>query len=131
MYKIVNTPIKLGNQIIRNRTVSSPVSINKADENGEVTENIISFFSNLAKNDVGMVTIGAVSVSEEGTDTKNGMRIGEDRYFDGLKKLADEIKRHGAKSSIQLFHVGAQGNSHLSNKRIVGPSKYIVPDIGI
>ena len=131
MFKIVNTPIKIGNQIIRNRTVSSPVSINKASENGEVTDNIISFFSNLSKNNLGMVTIGAVSVSEEGTDTKNGMRIGEDRYLEGLKNLALEIKKYGAKSSIQLFHVGAQGNSHLSNKRVVGPSKYIVPDIGI
>ena len=131
MFKIVNSPIKLGNQTIRNRTVSSPVSINKANENGEVTDNIISFFSNLSKNNLGMITIGAVSVSEEGTDTKNGMRIGQDIYFDGLKKLASEIKKHGAKSSIQLFHVGAQGNSHLSNKRVVGPSKYIVPDIGI
>ena len=131
MLNITKSPIKIGNLIIRNRTVSSPVSINKANEKGEVTDNIISFFSNLAKNDLGMVTIGAVSVSDEGTDTKNGMRIGEDTYFNGLKKLADEIKKYGAKSSIQLFHVGAQGNSHLSNKRVVGPSKYIVPDIGI
>ena len=44
MFKIVNSPIKLGNQIIRNRTVSSPVSINKANEKGQVTDNIISFF---------------------------------------------------------------------------------------
>ena len=64
MFKIVNSPIKLGNQTIRNRTVSSPVSINKANENGEVTDNIISFFSNLSKNNLGMITIGAVSVSE-------------------------------------------------------------------
>ena len=131
MYKIVNTPIKIGEKVIRNRTVSSPVSINKANEKGQVTENIISFFSNLAKHDLGMVTIGAVSVSEEGTDTKNGMRIGQDMHFEGLSKLASKIKKNGAAACIQLFHVGAQGNSHLSNKRVVGPSKYIVPDIGI
>ena len=131
MFKIVNKPLKIGNKSARNRTVSSPISINKANEDGQVTDNIISFFSNLAANDLGMVTIGAVSVSEEGTDTKNGMRVGEKKHFEGLKKLASAIKEKGALASIQLFHVGAQGNSHLSNKRVVGPSKYIVPDIGI
>ena len=32
---------------------------------------------------------------------------------------------------MQICHVGAQGNPKLSGHRIVGPSKYISPDIGI
>ncbi len=124
-------PIKLGNLDIRNRTVSSPLGINMANEDGSVTENIISYFSNLAKNDLGIVTVGAVAVSDEGGDTHNTMHAGKINHFSGLKKLSDSIKNFGARSCIQLFHVGAQGNTHYSGQPVVGPSKYTVPDIGI
>ena len=32
---------------------------------------------------------------------------------------------------IQIAHKNAQGNSKYTGERVVGPSKYIVPDIGI
>ena len=67
---------KLGNVILRNRIISSPISINMANRYGHVSKNIISFFSNLGNSGVGMVTIGAASVSQEGNDTKNGMVVG-------------------------------------------------------
>ena len=35
MFKIVNKPLKIGNKSARNRTVSSPISINKANEDGQ------------------------------------------------------------------------------------------------
>ena len=131
MFKISQSPIKLNDITIRNRTVSSPVSINMANTDGTVTKNIISYFSNLAANDLGMVTVGATSVSEEGGDTCNGMHAGEKKHFNGLKKLCEGIKNNGAAATLQLFHVGAQGNTEYSKQRVVGPSKYIVPDIGI
>ena len=129
--KLSKSKIILGSTEIKNRTVSSPLGINMAHEDGSVSENIISYFSNLAKNELGMVSIGAVAVSDEGGDTKNTMHIGKEIYFTGLKKLASSIKSNGSAATIQLFHVGAQGNTNYSNKRVVGPSKYIVPDIGI
>ena len=131
MFEITKSTIKLGDTLVKNRTVSSPVSINMANTDGTVTKNIISYFSNLAMNDVGMVTVGATSVSDEGGDTINGMHAGKPRHFLGLKKLCGEIKKYGAAATLQLFHVGAQGNTNYSKKKVVGPSKYIVPDIGI
>jgi 2,4-dienoyl-CoA reductase-like NADH-dependent reductase (Old Yellow Enzyme family) len=129
--EITKTKIKVNNTIIKNRTVSSPLGINMANIDGTVTENVISYFSNLAKNDLGMVTIGAVAVSDEGGDTCNTMHSGKAIHLAGLKKLCDSIKKYDATAAIQLFHVGAQGNTNYSKQRVVGPSKYIVPDIGI
>ena len=131
MLELSRSKIIINKQVLKNRIVASPVSINKANEDGTVSENIISYFSNLAKNEISMVTIGAVSVSKEGRDTINGMMIGEDKFDDGLVKLSSSIKKYGAKACLQLFHVGAQGNTKLSNERLVGPSEYVVPDIGI
>ena len=41
-----------------------------ANKDGSVSENIVSYFSNLAKNDLGMVCVGAVAVSDEGVIQK-------------------------------------------------------------
>ena len=82
---------KLGNVILRNRIISSPISINMANRYGHVSKNIISFFSNLGKSGVGMVTIGAASVSQEGNDTKNGMVVGSKKFEKGLKLLGFNI----------------------------------------
>ena len=131
MYELSKSKIKVGDIILKNRTVSSPVSINMANKDGTVSKNIVSYFSNLAKNDLAMVTVGAVSVSNEGGDTYNGMHAGKKIHFQGLKNLCDSIKKYDAAATLQLFHVGAQGNTNYSNQRVVGPSKYIVPDIGI
>ena len=77
--ELTKSKIQLGSTIIRNRTVSSPLGINMAHKDGSVSENIISYFSNLAKNDLGMVC-GAVAVSDEGGDTENTMHIGKPSF---------------------------------------------------
>ena len=58
MFKISQSPIKLNNITIRNRTVSSPVSINMANTDGTVTKNIISYFSNFWKRLQSPLTFG-------------------------------------------------------------------------
>ena len=61
----------------------------------------------------------------------NGMHIGGQNHEKGLIKLAKSINENDSIAAIQIFHVGAQGNTTTSKQRIVGPSKYVVPDIGI
>lgn len=122
--------IKINNKNFKNRIISSPISINMA-EKGYVTKNIINFFSNLSKSGVSMVTIGAASVSNQGSDTKNGMIIGDQKYLKKLRTLSQIIKSNNSLSSLQIFHVGAQGNSKHNNQEVVGPSDYIYKNIGI
>ena len=45
--------------------------------------------------------------------------------------IAKTIKKNGVVACLQIAHMGAQGNTHYTGERVVGPSKYIVPDIGI
>ena len=131
-YKLTFKPIKIGNQIIKNRIVSSAISINKANNDGSISNDILSYFNNLARNNIGLVVVGGASVSKEGKVTKNEIHLNKsEKYLTGLKKLSKVIKKHGAKSSLQICHVGAQGNPKLSGQRIVGPSKYVSPDIGV
>ena len=94
-YKISKSEIFLGDNKIKNRIVSSPISTNMANDDGSVTNNIISYFGNLASNEIGMVTVGASSVSKEGGDALNGMHIGKKIHENGLINLANEIQDKG------------------------------------
>jgi 2,4-dienoyl-CoA reductase-like NADH-dependent reductase (Old Yellow Enzyme family) len=49
----------------------------------------------------------------------------------GLRRLAREVKASGAVCSIQIFHVGAQGNTRYTGTPVLGPSPYVCPDIQI
>lgn len=129
-FKHLKKKIKINNKFFKNRIISSPISINMASK-GYVTKNIINFFSNLAKSGVSMVTIGAAAVSEQGNDTLNGMILGPNKYLNKLKLLSKSIKKFNAYSSIQIYHVGAQGNPIHNKQEIVGPSKYFCKSIGI
>ena len=131
-YNLAFKPIKIGKQKVKNRIVSTAVSINQANIDGSISKNILSYFNNLAKNNIGLVVVGGASVSKEGKVTKNEIHLeNTEKYIVNLKKLSKVINQYGAKSSLQICHVGAQGNPKLSGQRIVGPSKYVSPDIGI
>lgn len=128
--KHLTKKIKINNNLFKNRIISSPISINMAQK-GFVTNNVISFFSNLAKSGVSMVTIGAAAVSKQGNDTLNGMIIGPKKYLVKLKLLSKSIKKFKSYSSIQIYHVGAQGNPAHNKQEIVGPSEYLYKNIGV
>tara|TARA_B100001964_G_C14243172_1_gene606090 strand:+ start:586 stop:1779 length:1194 start_codon:yes stop_codon:yes gene_type:complete len=124
-------PIKLGNVTLKNRMVCSPISLNMSEKNGVITENLISFFTNIAKNNLGMVIVGNACVSNIGKGAANEIVIGKKIHFEKLSKLAKSIKENDAVACLQIAHMGAQGNTHYTGERVVGPSPYIVPDIGI
>ncbi len=125
------SPIKLGNITLKNRIVCSPISLNMSETNGVITDNLISFFSNIAKNNLGMVIVGNACVSNIGKGAANEIVIGKKIHLKQLSKLAKSIKKNGTVACLQIAHMGAQGNTHYTGERVVGPSSYIVPDIGI
>ena len=63
-----------------------------------------------------MVTVGATAISQQGNDTLRGMIAGDKKYFKGLKLLAKNIKKR-TNASLQIYHVGAQGNQNITIKK--------------
>jgi len=127
----VFSPIKIGASTSANRIVCSPISINRADGRGHVSDDIVEFYTAMGKSGAGLVTIGASAVSPEGGSTTNGMRVGPQEFEPGLRRLASSVRETGALCSLQIFHVGAQGNTAYSGQPVLGPSAYTCPDIGI
>ena len=130
-YNLSLSPIKLGNKLLKNKIVCSPVGINMSETDGRITNKEINYFENLSKNNLGMIIVGNATVSNMGKGTLNEIVIGKPFHLPQLKKLANTIKQYDTVACIQIAHKGAQGNSKYTGERVVGPSKYIVPDIGI
>jgi 2,4-dienoyl-CoA reductase-like NADH-dependent reductase (Old Yellow Enzyme family) len=130
-YILSLSPIKLGNIILKNKIVCSPTGINMSEKNGTITDLEIDYFSNLSKNNLGMIIVGNATVSNMGKGAPNEIVIGKPFHLEPLKKLAKTIMSNGSVACIQIAHKGAQGNTKYTGERVVGPSKYIVPDIGI
>jgi NADPH2 dehydrogenase len=123
--------LKIKDLIIKNRILSSPRNINSADLKGNVSEKTIDYFENIAKNNIGIVTIGGTAVNPQGRNTITEMWVGREYHRKGLKQLSSSIKKYGAKATLQLSHVGPQGNTVYNDQEVVGSSEYIVPDINI
>ena len=123
--------LKIKDLIIKNRILSSPRNINSADLKGNVSKKTIHYFENIAKNNLGIVTIGGTAINTQGRNTLNEMWVGKNHHKKGLKNLSSSIKKYGAKATLQLSHVGPQGNTIYNDQEVVGSSEYIVPDIKI
>lgn len=95
--------IKTKNRIIRSATYEK-----MADEDGFVTDRLISLYINLVKGGVGLIITGNVLVHISGRSAPKILCIHNDFYIEGLKKLTQSVHESGGKIVIQLSHGGRQ-----------------------
>jgi 2,4-dienoyl-CoA reductase-like NADH-dependent reductase (Old Yellow Enzyme family) len=81
---------------------------NMADEQGLVTDTLVNLYDDLASGGTGLIITGASAVEQEGKVWKHQTAVWDDRYIDGLARIADVIHRHGnnCKIAVQLHHGG-------------------------
>ena len=106
---IVFKPGKIGKLEIKNRLVKSATYENAAS-NGDVTEDLLNFYTELAKGGCGMIITGAAAVYPENISLGRCTRIYEDRFIPELKKLTQAVHKadQDCKFILQLFHPGRQ-----------------------
>lgn len=107
MDKKVFEKINLGGIEINNRIVRSATAELMGDSNGYVTDKILNMYSDLCDGNIGLIITGLTEVVE-GTSTFTLMKIHDDSYIEGLKKLTDLVHSKGNKIVIQLVHHGSQ-----------------------
>jgi 2,4-dienoyl-CoA reductase-like NADH-dependent reductase (Old Yellow Enzyme family) len=76
----------------------------RADPDGNVTQTVVDWYARLAEGQPGCIVIEATGIR----DVPSGplLRIGHDRYIDGLRRVVDAIHRHGegkTRAYIQLI----------------------------
>ena len=104
---------------LRNRIVLPPLTTNNGSHDGQVTDGVIQFYKERAK-DVGLVIVEAASVRNDGRIVSGSLGLWDEGQMAGMARLADTIKASGAAAMVQINHAGAR--SFPSDGEMVGAS---------
>lgn len=108
---------------LANRFVLSPMITNSSTKEGFVTEEDLAYAERRA-NSAPLQITGAVYIEPDGQLFEYGFSIDSDQSIKGLKKLAQAMKKDGAKAIVQLTHAGRFSRATLHREGTVfGPSE--------
>src|SRR5829696_7061188 len=119
---ILLTPARIGSVEIKNRIVMPPMTTRTADEEGHVTDATIAYYMARVRGGVGLITAEMASPEKVGRHRRRELGIYDDRFLPGLKRLAEEIRRGGARAAIQLGHGGGHTRADICGETPVAPS---------
>lgn len=107
MYK---EPGKIGNLVIKNRFVRSATYMRMATEEGDVTNDLLTIYKNLAKGGVGLIITGNAYIQPSGQSFPGQLGVDEDKSIDSLRRIAKIIHDNSksCKAICQLVHCGRQ-----------------------
>ncbi|WP_100331491.1 NADPH dehydrogenase NamA [Bacillus xiapuensis] len=94
------------NVTMKNRIVMSPMCMYSAGTDGKATDWHFIHYPTRAVGQAGLIMIEATAVTPEGRISEKDLGIWSDEHIDGLAKMVSLVKKHGAKTAIQLAHAG-------------------------
>ncbi|MFC7047621.1 NADH:flavin oxidoreductase [Emcibacter nanhaiensis] len=95
------SPLKHGNLELAQRTWIPAMVPWRATEDGEVTDAVVEWYERFAMGRPGAIVVEATGIR----DVPSGplLRIGHDRYIDGLKRIVEAVKRaSGGESKLYI-----------------------------
>lgn len=121
-YSALFRPAQLANLHIKNRFVCAATGEGMATEAGEVTDDIVKRYQNLARGDIGLIISGWLYVDPMGRSIKHQLGIHDDKMIPGLKKVVESVHREGGRMVFQLGHAGRQTTKKIVGQTPIGPS---------
>jgi len=120
---LIKEPIRFGHILLKNRLVMPPMATYYSDEEGQVTDKLLEYYSARAKGgNIGLIIVEHAFIEQLGKARKNQLSISRDSDVDGLRKLTAVIKQNGSMVMAQLNHAGAAALSEASGMRPLAPS---------
>lgn len=86
---------------LKNRVWRSATWLALADAAGNVTDEIVRTYEELAKGGVAMIVTGLTSIVRHDAEIGGGAKFYDDRFIEGHKHLTDAIHMHGALVMMQ------------------------------
>jgi 2,4-dienoyl-CoA reductase (NADPH2) len=96
-------PIEVGGMEIKNRIVMPAVGTNYWTLDGAVTDRLLEFYRERAKNGIGYAVVGVAKIQPQ---FFGGLAVHDDSYIPGLKKLAGVFHEYDVRCAVQLWHPG-------------------------
>src|SRR3954466_13994982 len=118
---ILLTPARIDSVEIKNRIVMPPMTTRTADDDGYVTDATIAYYMARVRGGVGLITVEMASPERAGRHRRGELGIYDDRFLPGLARLADAIRRGGARASSQTRHRGRHTRPDIRGGAPVAP----------
>ena len=110
---------------LKNRIWRSATWLALADAEGNVTDEIVKTYEELARGGVAMIVTGLTSIVEHDAEIGGGAKFYDDRFIEGHKRLTDAVHKHGALVMMQTAIVDGPVDE-LSTEQV----EYIVRQFG-
>lgn len=104
---------------LKNRIWRSATWLALADAEGNVTDEIVCTYEELAKGGAAMIVTGLTSIIEHDAEIGGGAKFYDDRFIAGHKRLTDAIHKHGALVMMQTAIVDGPVNE-LTTEQVQG-----------
>lgn len=115
---------------LRNRFVLAPLTHISSNDDGTISDVEIPYIEKRSK-DVGLALNAASNVNDIGKAFPGQPSVAHDSDIEGLKRLAQAMKKNGAKALVQIHHGGAQALPNLTpNGDVVAPSPISLKSFG-
>jgi len=96
---------------------------------GSISDATVEHYRRRSAGGPAMVIVEACSVSPEGIVSAHQARIYEDRFIDGLARIATAIKEEGNVPAVQIHHGGRQTSIKVIKRKPLAPSPLPCPAI--
>jgi len=123
------SPYRIKNCELKNRIVMPGLASFLIEDDGSITEHTIEHYRLRAAGGPAMVIMEACSVSPEGIVSPHQSRIYDDRFVEGLSKIAGAVKSEGAVPAVQIHHGGRQTSAKVIKQKPFAPSPLPCPTI--
>ncbi|MGD2124566.1 MAG: FAD-dependent oxidoreductase [Desulfobacteraceae bacterium] len=129
MIEALFTPFRIRDIHLKNRIVMPALASFLIEDDGSVTEKTVEHYRRRAAGGPAMVIVEAHAVSPEGIVSPHQARIYEDRFIEGLSKIAKVMQSEGAVPAIQIHHGGRQTSARVIKQKPFAPSNLPCPTI--
>lgn len=126
-YPLSLSGINIGSIQLPNRIVFPAWQVNYANTDGTVSTKLADFYIRMADGGCGTIFTGAAVVSSDSVAFDRVMRIDNDNYIPGLKRLFGEIEKRNSIPAIQLIHYGRQALNSVTGSDLIAPSSIPCP----
>ncbi len=110
--EMLGKPVTVGRLVLKNRMVMAPMGLMLWSVTSEATPQGIAYHAARARGGAGLITVGIMQV--QGAEWGSALRLDDDRYIPGLRKLTDAVHSQGAPIVAQLHHGGPSGHPAIS-----------------
>jgi 2,4-dienoyl-CoA reductase-like NADH-dependent reductase (Old Yellow Enzyme family)/thioredoxin reductase len=123
------SPFTIKGLRLSNRIVMPGLASFLIQDDGSITDKTVEHYRLRAAGGPGMVIVEACAVSPEGIVSPHQARIYEDRFIEGLARIAAAMKAEGAVPAVQLHHGGRQTSIKVIHRKPLAPSPIPCPTI--